>query len=197
MRSPLVIFWRSKWQILVLVRQIWMCGSVTTSIAVGTLIILTNDNNPLSAAKSIRSGAVPSLAVVAVEVSDYPPLVANVSQARIKVCVVHDPRPRSNSPRPQHVVLFITRTHHTLLVYSIGAVVWVITRSYTRTEVGFTISSRRTSRTKWEHTVGPSVVLFPRRGRPGMSALSFPDGIQVCQFTRCVGVVCGAEVVYC
>ena len=72
-------------------------------------------------------GAVPSLALVVVEVSDYAPLVADVSGARIKVCVVHDPRPLNNSPRPQHVVFFITRTHHALLVYRIGSVVWMIT----------------------------------------------------------------------
>ena len=60
------------------------------------------------------------------EVSDYAPLVADVSRARIKVCVVHDPRPLNNSPRPQHVVFFITRTRHILLVYRVGPVVWLI-----------------------------------------------------------------------
>ena len=97
----------------------------------------------------MRASAVPSLVLVAVEVSDYAPLVAGVSRARIKVCVIHDSRPLNNSPRPQHVVLFITCTHHTLLVYRIGSVFWVITRSCTRTEVGFIISTRRTPRTKW------------------------------------------------
>jgi len=59
----------------------------------------------------MRAGAVPLLALVVVEVSDYVPLVADVSRARIKVCVVHDPRPLNNS------VFFITRTHHTLLAH--------------------------------------------------------------------------------
>ena len=71
----------------------------------------------------MRAGAVPSLNLVVVEVSDYAPLVTNVSRAQIKVCVVHDPRPLNNSPRPQHVVFFITRT---LLVYRISSVVWMI-----------------------------------------------------------------------
>lgn len=75
----------------------------------------------------MRAGAVPSLALVVMEVSDCTPLVADVSRARIKVCVVHDTRPLNNSPRPQQVVFLITRTHHTLLVYRVGSVVWVIT----------------------------------------------------------------------
>jgi hypothetical protein len=41
----------------------------------------------------MRAGAVPSLALVVVEVSDCTPLVADVSRARIKVCLVHDTRP--------------------------------------------------------------------------------------------------------
>jgi len=68
----------------------------------------------------MRAGAVPSLALVVMEVSEYAPLVTNVSQAQIKVCVAYDPRPPNNSPRPPHFMLFITRTHHTLLVYRIG-----------------------------------------------------------------------------
>ena len=38
----------------------------------------------------MRAGTVLSLLLMAMEVSDYPPLVANVLQAQIKVCVVHD-----------------------------------------------------------------------------------------------------------
>ena len=39
----------------------------------------------------MRAGAVPSLALVVVAVSDYASLVADVSRARTKVCVVDDP----------------------------------------------------------------------------------------------------------
>ena len=80
----------------------------------------------------MRASAVPSLVLVAVEVSDYAPLVAGVSRARIKVCVIHDSRPLNNSPRPQHVVFFIAHIHHTLLVYRIGPVFWVITTGRVR-----------------------------------------------------------------
>ena len=75
-------------------------------------------------------------------------------------------------------------------------------RLCTRTEVGFIISLRRTPRTKWEHTVGPigdivSKKRKPRNRKPRHVGTVFRDGIQVYQFTRCVGVVRGAEVVYC
>ena len=59
----------------------------------------------------MRAGAVPSLVLVVVEVSDYALPVSDMSRAQIKVFVVHDPRLLNNSPRPQHVVFFITRTH--------------------------------------------------------------------------------------
>ena len=76
----------------------------------------------------MRAGAVPSLTLVILEVSDYGLLVADMSRDRIKVCVpVHDPD-LSIASRPQHVVLFIGRNYHTqaLLVYRIGSVVWAI-----------------------------------------------------------------------
>jgi hypothetical protein len=86
-----------------------------------------------------------------VEVSDYAPLVADVSQAWIKVCVVRDPRPLNNAPRPPRL------SHWPRCLGDNG-------RSCTRTEVGFIISPRRTPRTKWEHTVGSiGVVAFTKR----------------------------------
>ena len=114
------------------------------------------------------AGAVPPLVPVVLEVSDYAPLVDDVSRARTKVCVVHDPRPLNNSPRPQHVVFFITRTHHTPPRLSHGlCCLSDKDRSCTRTEIGFIISLRRTPRTKWEHTVGPmgGVISTKRKAR--------------------------------
>jgi len=90
----------------------------------------------------------------------------------------------NNSPRAQHIVFFITRTHHTILVYRIGSVIWGITTGRVRalrTEVGFIISPSRTPRTKWEHTVGPidGVISTKRKARHVGAVVS-----QVCQVTR-------------
>ena len=65
----------------------------------------------------MRAGAVPLLTLIVVEVSDYAPLVADVSRARIKVCVVHDPDLSIILHVLNTLCSLSPHTHHTIEMY--------------------------------------------------------------------------------